>query len=173
MGLYNEVMALLEETPFEDNKEDCEKVLSFYQEEKRKVFSNRSSESGSIGEIDTKIASYDDFIRKMEHLCVGLQSPSYISRMRKKFIDVLSIRFLQLRRGNYILTLDNEMLCFLIVMVTKCQRIKLDDMYKKLRQYGIVFNLGTRNAIEAYLLKLNLLDRKSDSGEAQYVQVVL
>lgn len=173
VGLYQEVMALLEESPFEDNKEDCEKLLSIYQEEKRKVFSNRASESGSIGEIDTKVDSYDDFIRKMEQLCVGLQSPSYISRMRKKFIDVLSMRLLQLRRGNYILTLDNEMLCFLIAMTTKCERVKLEDMYKRFKQYGIVFNLGTRNAIEAYLLKLNLLDRKSDSGEAQYVQVVL
>ena len=27
--------------------------------------------------------------------------------------------------------------------------------------------------IEEYLLKLNLLDRKSDSGEAQYVTVIL
>ena len=93
--------------------------------------------------------------------------------MRKKFIDVLSIRFLQLRRGNYVLVLDNEMLLFLIAMITKSERVKLENMYKGFKEYGIVFNLGTRNAIEAYLLKLNLLDRKSDSGEAQYVKVVL
>ena len=173
VGFYEEIMESLAQTPFEDNKEACETLLNIYQIEKRNVFSNRSSESGSIGEIDTKVSSYEDFVKKMEYLCVGLQSPSYVSRMRKKIIDVLSIRFLQLRRGNYVLVLDNEMLLFLIAMVTKSERVKLEDMYKCFNKYGIVFNLGTRNAIEAYLLKLNLLDRKSDSGEAQYVKVVL
>lgn len=173
VGLYEEIMESLVQTPFEDNKEACETLLNIYQKEKRNVFSNRSSESGSIGEIDTTVSSYEEFVKKMEHLCVGLQSPSYVSRMRKKIVNVLSIRFLQLRRGNYVLVLDNEMLLFLIAMITKSERVKLEDMYKCFNKYGIVFNLGTRNAIEAYLLKLNLLDRKSDSGEAQYVKVVL
>lgn len=173
VGFYKEIIDSLDQTPFEENKEACETLLTIYQKEKRNVFNNRSSESASIGEIDTSVSSYEEFVKKMEYLCVGLQSPSYISRMRKKFIDVLSIRFLQLRRGNYVLVLDNEMLLFLIAMITKSERVKLENMYKGFNEYGIVFNLGTRNAIEAYLLKLNLLDRKSDSGEAQYVKVVL
>ena len=93
--------------------------------------------------------------------------------MRKKIVDLLSMRFLQLRRGNYVLTLDNEMLVFLVAMITKGQRVKLEEMYKGFNRYGIFFNRGTRLAIESYLLKLNLLDRKSDSGEAQYVKVIL
>ena len=173
VGFYKEIIDSLDQTPFEENKDACETLLNIYQKEKRNVFSNRSSESASIGEIDTSVSSYEEFVKKLEQLCVGLQSPSYTSRMRKKIIDVLSIRFLQLRRGNYVLVLDNEMLLFLIAMITKSERVKLENMYKSFNEYGIVFNLGTRNAIEAYLLKLNLLDRKSDSGEAQYVKVVL
>lgn len=173
VGFYKEIIDSLVQTPFEENKDACEALLNIYQKEKRNVFSNRSSESASIGEIDTSVSSYEEFVKKMEQLCVGLQSPSYISRMRKKIIDVLSIRFLQLRRGNYVLVLDNEMLLFLIAMITKSKRVKVEDMYKKFNEYGIIFNLGTKTAIESYLLKLNLLDRKSDSGEAQYVKVVL
>lgn len=173
VGFYKEIMDSLIQTPFEENRDACETLLNIYQKEKRNVFSNRSSESASIEEIDTSVSSYEDFVEKLERLCVGLQSPSYISRMRKKIIDVLSIRFLQLRRGNYVLVLDNEMLLFLIAMITKSERVKVEDMYKKFNEYGIIFNLGTKNAIESYLLKLNLLDRKSDSGEAQYVKVVL
>ncbi len=173
VGFYKEIIDSLVQTPFEENKDACETLLNIYQKEKRNVFSNRSSESASIGEIDTSVSSYEEFVKKLEQLCVGLQSPSYTSRMRKKIIDVLSIRFLQLRRGNYVLVLDNEMLLFLIAMITKSERVKLENMYKSFNEYGIVFNLGTRNAIEAYLSKLNLLDRKSDSGEAQYVKVVL
>lgn len=173
IGFYKEIIDSLVQTPFEENKDACESLLNIYQKEKRNVFSNRSSESASIGEIDTSVSSYEEFVKKLEQLCVGLQSPSYISRMRKKIIDILSIRFLQLRRGNYVLVLDNEMLLFLIAMITKSKRVKVEDMYNKFNEYGIIFNLGTKTAIESYLLKLNLLDRKSDSGEAQYVKVVL
>ena len=65
------------------------------------------------------------------------------------------------------------MLTFLIALFTKGNKVKLDDMYKRFNNYGIHFNRYSRLAIEDYLLKLNLLDRKSDSGEAQYVRVVL
>lgn len=173
IGFYPEIKARIEETPFEENKSDCEELLHLYQKEKRDVFSKRSSESGSIEEIDVTVNSYNEFFEKLEFLCRGLQSPSYISRMRKKVIDLLSIRFLQQRRGNYVLVLDNEMLVFLIALITKGKRTKLEDMYKGFGNYGIVFNRGTRLVIENYLLKLNLLDRKSDSGEAQYVKVIL
>lgn len=173
VGFYKEIIDSLVQTPFEENKDACESLLNIYQKEKRNVFSNRSSESASIGEIDTSVSSYEEFVKKLEQLCVGLQSPSYISRMRKKIIDILTIRFLQLRRGNYVLVLDNEMLLFLIAMITKSKRVKVEDMYNKFNEYGIIFNLGTKTAIESYLLKLNLLDRKSDSGEAQYVKIVL
>lgn len=173
VGFYQDVYASLEETPFEENKNLCEQLLSLYQKEKRDVFKKRSSENGSIDEIDTTVNSYTEFTEKLEFLCTGLQSPSYISRIRKKVIDLLSVRFLQSRRGNFVLVLDNEMLTFLIALFTKSKKVKLEDMYKKFNAYGILFNRGSRLAIEDYLLKLNLLDRKSDSGEAQYVRVVL
>lgn len=173
VGFYNNVLEKLNETEFEDNRVLCNELLFKYQEEKRDVFNHRTSESGSIDEIEIDVHSYDEFINTLEYLCTGLQSPSYVSRMRKKVIDLLSVRFLQSRRGNFVLTIDNEMLTFLIALFTKSKKTKLEDMYKLFNNYGIYFNRGSRLAIEEYLLKLNLLDRKSDSGEAQYVTVVL
>jgi DNA phosphorothioation-dependent restriction protein DptG len=173
IGYYSDVFDVLSSTPFEENRDACNELLKVYQAQKREVFSRRTSEEGSIGEIDTTVNSYCEFFEKLEYLCTGLQSPSYISRMRKKVIDLLSVRFLQSRRGNFVLVLDNEMLTFLIALFTKSRKTKLEDMYKRFNSYGIHFNRGSRMAIEEYLLKLNLLDRKSDSGEAQYVKVVL
>ena len=173
VGFYNNIRKVLYQTDFEDNLELCNKLLSKYQEEKREVFNRRSSESGSIEEIEIDVHSYDEFISTLELLCTGLQSPSYISRMRKKVIDLLSVRFLQSRRGNFVLVLDNEMLTFLVALFTKSKKTKLENLYKLFNKYGIYFNRGSRLAIEEYLLKLNLLDRKSDSGEAQYVTVIL
>lgn len=173
VGFYNNIRKVLYQTDFEDNRELCNKLLSKYQEEKREVFNRRSSESGSIEEIEIDVHSYDEFISTLELLCTGLQSPSYISRMRKKVIDLLSVRFLQSRRGNFVLVLDNEMLTFLVALFTKSKKTKLENLYKLFNKYGIYFNRGSRLAIEEYLLKLNLLDRKSDSSEAQYVTVIL
>lgn len=173
IGFYNNIYEKLNETDFEDNRELCNELLSKYQEEKREVFNRRTSESGSIEEIEIDVHSYEEFISTLERLCTGLQSPSYVSRMRKKVIDLLNVRFLQSRRGNLVLVLDNEMLTFLIALFTKSNKTKLEDLYKRFNSYGIYFNRGSRLAIEEYLLKLNLLDRKSDSGEAQYVKVIL
>ena len=177
IGFYSDVIHKLNETSFDDNKESCVELIELYQAEKRKVLEGRNSERyilDSFGKIDTEVKSYEEFYHKLEKLCIGLQSPSYTSRMRKKVIDLLSVRFLQNRkRSGYVLTLDNEMLTFLIALFTKSKKTKLEDMYKLFNSYGIHFNRGSRIAIEEYLLKLNLLDRKSDSGEAQYVTVIL
>lgn len=177
IGFYPDIISRLKETPFEENKSLCSSLLNLYQTDKRQALYNRPSERHileSFEKIEIDVHSYNDVMNVMEKLCVGLQSPSYISRMRKKVIDLLSVRFLQNRkRSGYVLTLDNEMLIFLIALFTKSKKTKLEDMYKRFNDYGIYFNRGTRLAIEEYLLKLNLLDRKSDSGEAQYVTVIL
>lgn len=173
IGFYNNIYEVLNETEFEENRELCNELLSKYQKEKIEVINSRTSESKSIKEIEIDVHSYDEFVKTLENLCIRLQSSSYISRMRKKVIDLLSVRFLQSRRGNFVLVLDNEMLTFLIALFTKSKKTKLEDLYKLFNSYGIYFNRGSRLAIEEYLLKLNLLDRKSDSGEAQYVTVIL
>jgi len=80
---------------------------------------------------------------------------------------------LSTRRGREILNLDDEMLFFLMAMISKGTRMKLEDLYEGFGKYGVAFDYDTKAAIENYLLKLNLLERKSDSGEAQYVKIVL
>ena len=133
VGFYNDIINKLQETPFEDNKELCTELLRLYQSEKRNALDGRQSEKHvleSFDEIEINVHSYEDFYTTLEKLCVGLQSPSYTSRMRKKVIDLLSVRFLQNRkRSGYVLTLDNEMLTFLVALFTKGKKTKLEDMY--------------------------------------------
>ena len=85
----------------------------------------------------------------------------------------MKIRLLSTRRGREILNLDDEILFFLMAMISKGNRMKLEDLYEGFGKYGVTFDYDTKAAIENYLLKLNLLERKSDSGEAQYVKIVL
>ena len=174
-GFYPEILNKLKETPFEVNKVNCEKILANYQKDKRALLENRKTEvSIPDDDIDTSIDSYEMFLNKLFLLCVRFQSSNYESRLKKKVLNLFSIRFLQNhRKSGYILSLDNEMLIFLIAMITKGKKTKLDDLYKLFKNYGICFNINTRRKIEDILLKLNILDRKSDSGEAQYVGIIL
>lgn len=174
IGFYHEIIAKFNETQFEENKEVLEKILSKYQEDKRYILTEKRKNEKSLGDpIPADIQSYEEFIKKLEHLCCSLQSNSYVTRLKKKVYDFLAIRLIELRRSNYVMTIDNELLIFLIALSTKSKKTKLENVYKLLQNYGLRFNRASRQAIETYLLKLNLLDRKSDSGEAQYVKVVL
>ena len=105
-------------------------------------------------------------------LCIKLQSKDY-PRMKHAMYSMVGIRLLMRRREHKVLAFDEELLLFLIAMVTKGERVRLDELYKRLETYGILFSFQTKNAISEYLLNLNLLERKSDSGDAQYVRIVL
>jgi DNA phosphorothioation-dependent restriction protein DptG len=177
VGFYPEVLAKLSETPFEDNRKDLEFLLDKYKETEIKRLARRSTGKHAQTDMDTSVNSYKEFLRKLERLCVTLQSSDYEPRIRKKVVDIISCRFLKRGRGHYVLSLDKEMLIFLVALMTrevpKNKNMKLESVYKRFNSYGIHFNRGTRQKIEDYLLKLNILVRKSDSGEAQYVKSIL
>ena len=173
---YTDVISALNDLgSFESNRETLMDLLREFHDDKWAMFDNRptSKNPNMPREVDYQANSYEEFITLLFSLCEGLQEYTYDLRMRKRVYDLMMTRFLSLRRGKRLLNLDNEMLIFLIAMMTREKKTRLDNVYKKFSEYGIFFNMTTRKNIEQYLLKLNLLDRKSDSGEAQYVTVVL
>ena len=93
--------------------------------------------------------------------------------MKVALYSLVNIKLFEKRRDYSVLVLDEEMLLFLVAMIAKDDRLRMDDLYKRFREYGIEFSFQTKTAISDYLLKLNLLERKSDSGEAQYVRIIL
>jgi DNA phosphorothioation-dependent restriction protein DptG len=175
IGLYSEIISSLGQESFLDNKSLCERVLSEYHKDKYDLLKERQNinKEDLQTEYDYTANSYEEFFQKLTHLCIQFQSPDYKNRLEKKVRDLFEVKFLRNRRGMKVLVLDEDILIFLIAMVTKEQRMKLDEMYNAFHGYGIFFDMNTRIAIEAQLSKLNLLDKKSDSGEAQYVRVVL
>lgn len=175
IGLYNDVYNEMQKIDFSSEvKSMLEQVLSDYQKDKRKQLKSRENAKFQFpDEIDTTVNSYGDFIEKLAKLCTTLQSKEYESKMKIRINNIMKIRLLSTRRGREVLNLDDEMLFFLMAMISKGKRMKLEDLYNGFIKYGIVFDFETKNAIENFLIKLNLLERKSDSGEAQYVTVVL
>lgn len=157
----------------EESKQLCESVLTEYQNRKRTSLKDRGTETNALPDlISTEVNNYDEFMDRLLDMCIRLQSKDY-PRMKHAMYQLAYIKLLISRREHKVLALDEELLLFLIAMMTKGERLRTGELYKKFENYGIRFSFQTKNAISEYLLNLNLLERKSDSGEAQYVRVVL
>lgn len=156
----------------EEAKAICEKVLDTYQNYKYELLNERDTEPHPIADKkEININSYEEFVNLLLDRCLTYQSIDY-PRMKVALYSLVSIKMFEKRRDYNVLVLDEEMLLFLVAMMAKEDRIRMEELYKRFHEYGIDFSFQTKNAISDYLLKLNLLERKSDSGGAQYVRVI-
>lgn len=171
---FQEIFKRFSEMSFDfEAKNACENVLERYQTLKRELLSERDTETGILPDvISTDVNSYTQFVEKLLNLCISLQSKDY-PRMKVALYSLVSIKLYEKRKDHSVLTLDEEMLLFLVAMMAKDERVRMDELYQRFKKYGIEFSFQTKNGISEYLQKLNLLERKSDSGEAQYVRVIL
>ncbi|MDU1412556.1 MAG: DNA phosphorothioation-dependent restriction protein DptG [Clostridium sp.] len=80
------------------------------------------------------------------------------------------------RRGSlgYSLTLDEDDIIFLTkICINNEERMKLSILFDELEKRGISFDRDSQMKIIQLYEKLNLLEKKSDSGDAQYVRSIL
>ena len=173
-GMFFDVLTALDSIPFDDAKPILETVLDQYQTDKGNLLKSREELKIVLPEpIDTSVHSYKEFIEKLVYLCTSLQSKEYETKLKSRVLSLMQVQLLASRREYKVLCLNEELLLFLIALVTREKRTRLDDMYKSFERRGLLFSLETRSSIELLLHKLNLLERKSDSGEAQYVTAIL
>lgn len=78
-------------------------------------------------------------------------------------------------RGKHglVLNITREMLLTLTTLCIKDKPIKLKQLYKEYEKRGLFFDKYSKYEIEDFLTKLNLIDKKSDSGDAKYVRPIL
>lgn len=53
------------------------------------------------------------------------------------------------------------------------EKIRLNDLYKEYEYRGIHLDNASKEFLQEFFTKLNLIDKKSDSGDAQYVKRIL
>ena len=58
-------------------------------------------------------------------------------------------------------------------LCVKEDRIKLNDLFKEYERRGLFFDRYSKEEIINLLNTWNLIDKKSDSGDAQYVKSIL
>ncbi|WP_281884742.1 DNA phosphorothioation-dependent restriction protein DptG [Paenibacillus sp. YYML68] len=91
------------------------------------------------------------------------------------FMHFCQNTFLKSRgRSGKMLILDTDYLLFMTKLMIKNEsKIRLINLFKEFEARGMIFDRDTQTAIVNYFEKLNLLEKKSDSGDAIYVKAFL
>lgn len=93
----------------------------------------------------------------------------------EKFKKFCEENFLKLRgRSGYMLSLSEEILIFLTKVCVKDQEIlRLKDVFEEFERRGVFLDNVSKEQVTQYFEKLNLIEKKSDSGDAKYVKRIL
>lgn len=72
-----------------------------------------------------------------------------------------------------VLNMSHEMLLLLTAVCVKKERMPLNRLFEEFSKRGVAFDRHSRKAIIELFDSHNILDKKSDSGDAQYVKPIL
>lgn len=94
------------------------------------------------------------------------------AKYAKWFIEFAKINFTKTRgRLGSTLSISQEFLLFMTrICIGNEEKIRLKSLWERLKERGIIFDEPSKLAITKLFEKINLLEKKSDSGDAQYVK---
>ena len=97
-----------------------------------------------------------------------------ISRYPKPIEDLGKKYFLKRRgRFGYMFNMNQEMLILITALCVKKDKMKITQLFKEYERRGLFFDRDSLDNIVDLFNKLNLIDKKSDSGDIQYVKSIL
>ena len=72
------------------------------------------------------------------------------------------------------LTLTEDMVLFLTkICIKEKDRIRLKEVFDEFAARGVFLDDTSKDKVTEYYEKLNLIEKKSDSGDAKYVKRIL
>lgn len=92
-----------------------------------------------------------------------------------KNLEDLGATILLKNRGSLgqVLNMNHEMLLLLTAVCVKNERIPLNKLFNEYEKRGVTFDRYSKKEIIDLFDSLNIIDKKSDSGDAQYVKPIL
>ena len=93
----------------------------------------------------------------------------------EKFSEFCKARWVKNRKkSGLVLNLTERDIIFLTkVSLKNNDKIRLNDLYKEYTYRGVYLDNTSKEYLQEFFTKLNLIDKKSDSGDAQYVKRIL
>lgn len=68
---------------------------------------------------------------------------------------------------------DNQLILYTKICIKDEEKMRLNDVFKAFEQRGVFLDELSKEQVMKYYEKLNLIEKKSDSGDAQYVKRIL
>jgi DNA phosphorothioation-dependent restriction protein DptG len=88
--------------------------------------------------------------------------------------DLASNQFLKGRGSlGQVLNIKHDFLLLITAVSVKDRRIPLNDLFKEFEKRGIALDRYSKKEVVKLFDNLNIIDKKSDSGDAQYVKPIL
>ncbi|WP_298500865.1 DNA phosphorothioation-dependent restriction protein DptG [uncultured Methanobrevibacter sp.] len=124
-----------------------------------------------------KYIDYDNFEDLISLLKNELQS-AIKNQQKTSFtfnLNNIGKKYFLKRRGQYgyALNITKDFLYLITALCVKEDKIKLNDLFKEYERRGLFFDRYSKEEIVNLLNTWNLIDKKSDSGDAQYVKSIL
>lgn len=159
---YSMIYDMLDENGISEDefKQSVDEWIKVYCEEKNMNCPPRS---------DTLETSFDTLAE-----CLGKKmSPSVVQRYADNLETFAKDSFLKSRgRLGYVFNLSHDLIIALTIVIVKDQRLPLKSYYTELEKRGIQLDYPSKVELVSLLEAHNLLDKKSDSGDAQYVKPI-
>ena len=126
--------------------------------------------------IDEQFDLTDDFDNLCNILfkCLNKKDPAIGGRYSKSLTDLADRYFLKNGgRHGKVLNINQTTLVAITALCIREDKIKRNDLFVEYEKRGLFFDKKSRLEIDKILTKLDLIDKKSDSGDAQYVKRIL
>lgn len=137
------------------------------------IFNNQFA--NSLGEKYDATPDIQFQIKQLQkYLRVNISAET-ATRYRKSFDEFTGLSFIKSRgRLGYVLNATQEfILLFVGVIIGNEDKMLLKKLFKEFENRGIYFDKKSKKAIISFFEDVNILEKLSDSGDAQYVKSIL
>lgn len=128
--------------------------------------------------LDKEFEDTRDFKKQVKQLKTMIKrnvSAETSSRYRKSFDEFIGLNFIKNRgRLGYVLNATQEfILMFVNIIIGDKKKILLKQLFEEFENRGIFFDSQSKKEITEFFEEVNILEKLSDSGDAQYVKSLL
>lgn len=164
---YHDFKMILNEAGSNAEKEFVESIYKWLKE----VY---ESKTGIKAAYYTHDKTIDDAFKDLNHAIKPGISKEINSRYQKAF-EALVSKFFRKHGGSLgtLLSLTQEQLLLLVAVSVGDDRIELKQLWKEFERRGVWLDHHSKEEVVKILDKLNYMEKKSDSGDAQYVKSIL
>lgn len=186
LGILNnhegqEKLSYLDFNSIANQNDEVDRALASEIERAEQTYTTYIGDYKDFSKIE-KTAGINETEIAIKHLfeCVEQQ---FINTDRKRAREFFNDKFVAFckdrwtkdrKKSGVVLNLTERDVIFLTnLSIGENERIRLNDMFKEYEKRGVYLDRTSKEILQDFFAKLNILDKKSDSGDAQYVRRIL